>query len=902
MRKVTQLIFLVLLLGIYPGSGFFVTAVKGQGLLGPASDTGGLYDMFEEDRFQDLPDQEIMKREFQKKRQWYQSLLTKKSPIFFKADYQEFVEEERLYILQGNVRIWKDDFKIMGDKVTINQWTGDIHAEGNVELHFNEDTLTGDSAVYNYDTGEGWLTNARGAINPSIFLEGDLIEKLVDYEKNGEGQYALHNGFVTACTGDSPDWRVKSKYALIRIENYAHMNRSSFWISKLPVFYLPYWFFPTKSDRATGLLIPNIAYSNRRGVVITDDFFWAINDRTDITLGGTYYSLVGLEENFQWRNAIDQYSRGELNLQHIKERKSLHLDRDSKERWRGTYEQSYLFPYDIRATVNLDFTSDQYFDHDYGYELEQQADRFMESRISLTKNWDLAHITLDGVYEKDFDQYHDETMQHFPRLDYSTGSQTLFGDLKGIIMWKTENIKREGKIANSFDFIGNTIRVEDWLEREGIRSEIYTELWYTYDDIGWFQIQPFIGLRETVWDQKKVYDPDNIFETWATYPEELPESEKKFLAGVSESGDWIRREMYTYGVGWTGPRFYRIYSLLGFENVSKIKHLVEPAISFKVSPEVIQDEIIEFDADDRRVPEQSLTYSLTNRFLVKLKPKSKKDKSKDKDFGFQMTKHVADGSVPEEESEEPSASAVPQTIDSDALDTPENEDAETAGEDQIETKIDSTEAGKVAAEDVGEIREFANFRISQTYDFFKASEWDKKEIDEGEDERPYYPLSNIMLDATVNPFYNIYYSARIEYDPYRNGFSNGYLYGHTRSKKWKLGVRWDYTKNFLESLYDLHTLALEGGLFINENWSFASWVKYNFVQEFFPYVNLDITYSSQCWAFTLHTYYNKERDGYGIPGSPYVDRDEIQFGISISLKNLDNVGPRRMGKFWWGDE
>jgi len=273
-----------------------------------------------------------MQESFKKKRSLYESLLTRESPIYFKADQQEIDEAERIFILTGNVSIRKDTFKILADYVRIEQWTGEIYARGNVEIHFGKDLLTGSEAHYNFYTGTGWLEQVRAVVEPSLFMDGERLEKLPDFDKTGEQQYILEDGYITACSGDSPSWRVKTDYAVVRIENYAHVNKSSFWIKNVPIFYTPYWFYPTKTTRATGLLIPELNYSNRRGVIIAEDFFWVLSETMDITLGGTYYSEIGFEERFQWRNAFDRFSRGELNIEHIKEEKSYQISPRSNPR------------------------------------------------------------------------------------------------------------------------------------------------------------------------------------------------------------------------------------------------------------------------------------------------------------------------------------------------------------------------------------------------------------------------------------------------------------------------------------------------------------------------------------------------------------------------------------------
>jgi LPS-assembly protein len=900
--KLNRLIFV--LLPAIPAIAciLFSQKIHAQGALTSKQDTTNLFDQFQQDQMQDITDQERMKREVQEKRQRYQSLMTKKSFIYFQADRQEFLEIEKKYILSGSVSIWKDDFKLKADNVQIDQWMGDILASGNVEVHFGKDLLTGSEAYYNFDTGKGWVTEARAAVEPALFMEGAKLEKLPDYDLTGEAQYALHDGFVTSCSGTHPNWSVKAHYAVIRLDNYAQMNRSSFWISRIPVFYLPYWYYPTKADRATGLLIPNVSFSARRGLIASEEFFLVLNDYMDMTFGGTYYSRVGFSEEFQWRNALDQYSRGEMNLEHLKEARSPSIDQNPHERWRGLYEQSYILPWDGRATANLDFRSDQYFDRDYGYELEQQADRFMENRVSVTKYWSLSHLTLDGLYEKDFDRARDETIQHIPRLDYGTGWQTIIGSLKTSVGARAEYLLREGRITTIFPDENSTLLIEDWLKRDGQRADINGQLRYDFKELAWVNFSPWISLRESWWSLKKNLDYDNWQGTWATYPLPLEPAQSQPFAGVHPAGEGLRRDLYSYGIDWLGPRFYHIYPLLGFSDVSKIKHLIEPKINFRVIPEVLQDEIIEFDDTDHVEPGQILTYSITNRFLAKIplkKEKPKKEKNSE-------TGKESPEDQPEKKSEEKSSPENAAPIPLTGTEFPSSGKKPSGSPDVGGTNSNPAGMANMETEseqEKGTIKEFANFSISQSYDFLKAEKWRKGELEplkEGQSLRDQYPFSNFQLDLTVNPYATIYFSGRMEFDPYYHDFSNGYIYGFTRAKTWRFGLRWDYSKNFLLPLSDLHSLALEGGSFITDNWAFSGWVKYDFMEKFFPYVDLDITYQSQCWTGTLHTYYSTTREGLGIPGHPFVDTHELQFGISISLKNLQSVGPRKFGKFWWG--
>ena len=204
------------------------------------------------------------------------------------------------------------------------------------------------------------------------------------------------------------------------------------------------------------------------------------------------------------------------------------------------------------------------------------------------------------------------------------------------------------------------------------------------------------------------------------------------------------------------------------------------------------------------------------------------------------------------------------------------------------------------SEEEGAIREFGYLTISQTYDFYKEQNWEEREVELGQDERIYYPYSNISMDLTINPVSNLYVSGRVEYDPWHDEFSSGYVYGHVREKKWQFGLRWDYSKNFMEELFDMNGIAVEGGRVINDTWEFASWVKYDFAGEYFPYLYLDIKYTAQCWGVTLHTYYKNNRE-FNLFTGDYEDDPEVKFGLTFHLKNIDSIDTDTFGRFWWGD-
>ena len=84
--------------------------------------------------------------------------------------------------------------------------------------------------------------------------------------------------------------------------------------------------------------------------------------------------------------------------------------------------------------------------------------------------------------------------------------------------------------------------------------------------------------------------------------------------GVEET-----RALPFFKLGLEGPRPYRIWDLSGGGRFTKLKHLVEPSISYVYTPDVNQDTIPQFDALDRILPANRLEYSLSNTLYAKVR-------------------------------------------------------------------------------------------------------------------------------------------------------------------------------------------------------------------------------------------------------------------------------------------
>ena len=82
----------------------------------------------------------------------------------------------------------------------------------------------------------------------------------------------------------------------------AKAQNSVFRLMNIPVLFLPYVTHPVDAGtRQSGFLIPVITNSSTKGIVLGEEFYWAINRSTDLTVGAQYYSLRGWEQSASFR-------------------------------------------------------------------------------------------------------------------------------------------------------------------------------------------------------------------------------------------------------------------------------------------------------------------------------------------------------------------------------------------------------------------------------------------------------------------------------------------------------------------------------------------------------------------------------------------------------------------------
>jgi lipopolysaccharide transport LptD-like protein/lipopolysaccharide-assembly LptC-related protein len=278
-------------------------------------------------------------------------------------------------LLKGYVDIHYGDMRLQADTIRYVLATKDCFAEGNVLLDSGATRLTAERVEYNLETQTGSFFVARGYVEPAFYFEAAEVQK-VDAER-----YIILKAQFTTCTQPVPYWSFNVARGTIHLDNYAYLHHVSFRAEKLPIFYSPYLVWPIKKDRATGLLFPEFGYSQTRGFVFSNAFYWAMRRNMDATFYLDYYSKAGLGEGLEYRYVPSAGGKGQFTGFYIHDQV---VDAD---RYSFNLNHRQELPNDFRLVASLNKVSDFEYNLDFQRDYRTATNPLILSFAYLTRNW-----------------------------------------------------------------------------------------------------------------------------------------------------------------------------------------------------------------------------------------------------------------------------------------------------------------------------------------------------------------------------------------------------------------------------------------------------------------------------------------------------------------------------------
>jgi len=511
------------------------------------------------------------------------NFFKKDAPIEITADFLSFDKEAQTYYANGNVVVKQEGVTMETGGVIMNVAAGKARTAGETFIYDTDgNTVRGNDLWIDLKKNTAVIANGRIFYKrDNIHIEGDPLKKTG--KDSYEGKHISYSTCDCPAKGGSRAWSFSAKEADLTLGGYLRAKHAFFRIKDYPVIYTPYLRIAVQRERQSGFLMPSPGYSELRGFVLDNAFFWAISRSQDATFyldietargfgGGAEYRYIRNTSsygNFYFYNFVEK------DINRVREfRKGLNnLARPASantNRWQLKFDHTELLSagFNIKAHINV-VSDDEYF-VDFGESSEKSIES-LESNISISKNWSVYSLVAQlRIFDNLLIDDDSTTLRKLPEISLTASDKK--------IPW----IPFYRSLSSSFI---NFSRSEG---TTGQRLDMQPTISLPLSPGGYFDFNASFTPRGTI-----------------------------YLVKENAGGRYVDRYLYKAASDIT-TTFVRTFSA-GGGKISAFKHTIRPKISYVYIPEANQDTLPSFDSVDRIAASNTITYSLnsilTGRYL-----------------------------------------------------------------------------------------------------------------------------------------------------------------------------------------------------------------------------------------------------------------------------------------------
>ncbi|MBK7141350.1 MAG: hypothetical protein IPH75_04635 [bacterium] len=276
-----------------------------------------------------------------------------------------------------------------------------------VILKDKQEELYGDYLEYSIDTEKGKIVQSKSKYETGFYY-GERVYRAQ------ENIFYVEDGRYTTCDADEPHFHFYSKNMKFIEDDKLIARPVVLNIGRLPILALPYYVFPLKKGRHSGILpftFGNIEQGDR--YIQNVGYYWAASEHYDLQGAMSYHesrSAFTFSGQFRYKTlyVYDGYLRGNYTKETSYDSRLASETKSTK--------------YDIYAAHNHDFSptfrvssigqyvSDKTYYADYSTDLDTRLNNKIYGKFSFTKKLNKS-MTLSGGFS------HDETPQTQRRVD-----------------------------------------------------------------------------------------------------------------------------------------------------------------------------------------------------------------------------------------------------------------------------------------------------------------------------------------------------------------------------------------------------------------------------------------------------------------------------------------------------
>jgi LPS-assembly protein len=371
---------------------------------------------------------------------------------------------------------------LSADKVSINDQTGDIIADGKVHIQQNDMLWAGEHVLFNFKTRQIVSEEFRAGKSP-VFAEGMGLHGFITNNSPTNQLYFATNSFITGDDYAKPAYRIRAQRIKLipgkRIEAY----NATLWLGDVPVFYFPYY-SRNLGDRANNYTFTP-GYRSLFGPFLLNTYTWFLGEELDGRLHLDYREKKGVGAGSDFNLHLGRWGESTFRYYYTRDddpgTNRFGKIPDNRQRFYFSYQATPWTNLNVKALVRWQSDSDlikQFFESEYRQDPQQNT--FVEVN-KFWRNWSLDVLTMPRL----MDFY--ENVERLPDIRLSgfrqqVGATPLYYESESSVGYYRRRFAETNLFASSLNY-------------EAGRFDSFHQLTLPETFFGWLNFIPRAGVR-----------------------------------------------------------------------------------------------------------------------------------------------------------------------------------------------------------------------------------------------------------------------------------------------------------------------------------------------------------------------------------------------------------------------
>jgi len=390
-------------------------------------------------------------------------------------------------IFSGNVIIERNGLRLRADKVSHDKEAQKLELFGNIHADTENMALNASSGWMNMLTNEGEFIDSFYYM-PDTGLMGNTPL----FSISADQKTILRDTQFSTCPANKLDWHLDSGWLeLDKNTATGTAKHTVFWISEVPVFYLPWIQFPLGDERRSGFMMPGMGSSSSSGFEISTPWYWNIAPNQDALITPTILSKRGQMLATEYRY-LTHSSTGNLEFEYLTKDKEF----NNEERYLVHFDNNSKIANNLNLNLLLKDASDTEYLKDLGSSISVTNATHLERNAKLdyaSGPWQAGFMAQAFQTIDDDIALTDRPYKRLPQITLKGNDELLEMD--------------NSYLQASLDTEWVDFEHEETIKEQGSRFHIYPKLSLPIEGNAWY-IKPSAGYMFTQYDTTDITGND----------------------------------------------------------------------------------------------------------------------------------------------------------------------------------------------------------------------------------------------------------------------------------------------------------------------------------------------------------------------------------------------------------